>query len=1512
VKSPTGLKVKSNSSFFLLAMTAAFVALFLFCAVAPVRAAIMPSGDVKPGGTWDNSTYGYVGHTSDGMLLVNAGSVLASNSANIGYRNGVSGTVTVTGSGSAWSNTADIYIGYRGSGTLSIEAGGQVSSSSGYLGWFSGSTGSAAVSGLGSKWTNSGELYVGQWGNGSLTVSDGGTVTTGSLFASLGDLHGNGTIAATGGAVLDAELRFDAAHPTQATIAFGTGGILTMSAAGGNLGAGYKGSGGLTIAEGKTVNSSRGFLGYNAGSNGSATVTGTGSKWTTSSALFIGCNGSGTLSIEAGGQVSSPYGSVGDGLGSTGSVTVRGVGSKWTNSYDLHVGYSGSGALSIEGGGQVTSSSGYLGTTSGSTGSVTVTGTGSKWTNSTDLYVGQMGSGSLTVADGGQVTTKTLYASLSDLHGNGTITASGGAVLDGELTFDAAHSPQAAISFGSGGTLAASFVGGLLGVGYKGSGSLTVAEGITVADSSGYLGYNAGSTGSATVTGVGSKWTNTSLYVGYGGNGMLSIEAGGLVSSSSGDLGYNSGSTGSVTVSGLGSKWTNSSSLYVGDSGSGTLSIGAGGQVSSSVGYLGTNSGSTGSVTVTGTGSKWTNSGDLYVGQSGSGSLTVADGGQITTKTLYALLSDLHGNGTITASGGAVLDGELTFDAAHSPQAAISFGSGGTLAASFVGGLLGVGYKGSGSLTVAEGITVADSSGYMGYNAGSAGSATVTGANSKWTNSSSLYVGYCGSGTLSIEAGGQVSSRSGYVGYNAGSIGSVAVNGLGATWTNGSSLYVGYSGSGTLSIEAGGQVSSAAGYLGYNAGSIGSVAVNGLGATWTNGSSLYVGYSGIGTLSIEAGGQVSSSNGYLGANSGSTGSVTVTGTASKWTNSGNLYVGQSGSGSLTVAYSGQVTTGTLYASLSDLHGNGMITASKGAVLDGELRFDAAHPSQATLKFGSDGTLTVNAAGGDLGTGYKGSGSLNVAEGVTITSSVGYLGYKAGSTGSATVTGANSKWTNSSSLYVGQSGSGTLSIDAGGQVSSASGYMGYNAGSIGTALVTGVGSKWTNTSSLSVGGGGNGALRIDAGAEVSNAIGYIANNSSKSSGSVTVTGVGSKWTNSSALYVGYHGSGTLQIDGGGQVSNTSGYVGHYTGSIGSVAISGLGSKWTNSSSVYVGYGGNGVLSIKAGGLLSGSSLGLCVGYSGSGTLSIGAGGQVSSASGNMGANSGSTGSVTVTGTDSKWTNSGSLAVGTSGAGTLNIRGGGSVTAASVSVNSSSIVAVDVGYGSTFNVSGTITNGGKVQILAGAGLTDGSQYSPIAATTWSGSGTYQAIGGTWDANSHVFTVSPALAGVSGAPVAIDLAQKQRVLVGDGQSGETVGVSLLAKSGASTSLSLTASVVGGDRLTDLQGLLDPGQSVVEAWDLVSTGSGFSSSDPVYLSLAVGHGYSPSDLSVWRFEGAAWKRYSALDLTCNDRYASFTSTGLSTYAVVVPEPSVLVLLVGGAGAGILTVVRRRQGGRR
>ena len=91
---------------------------------------------------------------------------------------------------------------------------------------------------LARKWTNSDSLYVGNYGSGTLTVADGGVITAGTLFASLGDLFGNGTIT-TKGAVLDTDLVFDSTHGLQQTFAFGTGGTLTLN---------LDGSGALALA----------------------------------------------------------------------------------------------------------------------------------------------------------------------------------------------------------------------------------------------------------------------------------------------------------------------------------------------------------------------------------------------------------------------------------------------------------------------------------------------------------------------------------------------------------------------------------------------------------------------------------------------------------------------------------------------------------------------------------------------------------------------------------------------------------------------------------------------------------------------------------------------------------------------------------------------------------------------------------------------------------------------------------------------------------------------------------------------------------------------------------------------------------------------------------------------------------------------------------------------------------------------------------------------------------------
>ena len=64
--------------------------------------------------------------------------------------------------------------------------------------------------------------------------------------------------------------------------------------------------------------------------------------------------------------------------------------------------------------------------------------------------------------------------------------------------------------------------------------------------------------------------------------------------------------------------------------------------------------------------------------------------------------------------------------------------------------------------------------------------------------------------------------------------------------------------------------------------------------------------------------------------------------------------------------------------------------------------------------------------------------------------------------------------------------------------------------------------------------------------------------------MTITGAGSRWTNSFSLYVGEYGSGTLTVAEGGVVSDTYGYLGTSSGSTGAATITGAGSRWTNSS------------------------------------------------------------------------------------------------------------------------------------------------------------------------------------------------------------------------------------------------------------------------------------------------------------------------------------------------------------
>jgi len=516
-------------------------------------------------------------------------------------------------------------------------------------------------------------------------------------------------------------------------------------------------------------------------------------------------------------------------------------------------------------------------------------------------------------------------------------------------------------------------------VGNTGTGSVTVNGGSDLVSMSGYLGFDPGSNGTVTVSGAGSTWTNGShLLIGYLGVGTLDVINGATVNSESGLIAQYPGSTGAVTVSGAGSRWTNST-LAVSGAGDGTLNIAGGGLV------------------------EVTGSTSTHIFE-GSGVINF-NGGTLTTGCLLSDASDLSGAGTINTNG-LVTDLDLLFDASHGLTQTLTLNGHGqnitvNLDVSTLG-VMGAGYSGNGSMHISDGLAVQSNGGYLGYNSGSGGVVTVSGAGSTWDISIDLHVGSEGNGTLGITGGGTVSNRYGHIGYDGDSTGAVTVSGAGSTWSNSGEVYVGRYGNGTLDIADGGTVSNSYGNIGHGSASNSAVTVNGAGSTWNNSSGLSIGHSGDGMLEITNGGTVSNTDGIIGYGGGS-GTVTVTGAGSTWDNSGSLYVGTSGSGTVTVQEGGEVRVGK---ELSIVAGSAL------NVLGGTVRFARPDPmlgasedmnfTFGTLAFDCDVTVTgtglVNDIFGALPTisganGLEISGTATLGTRVTLdggTLSVGSL------------------------------------------------------------------------------------------------------------------------------------------------------------------------------------------------------------------------------------------------------------------------------------------------------------------------------------------------------------------------------------------------------------------------------------------------------------------------------------------------------------------------------------------
>ena len=691
---------------------------------------------------------------------------------------------------------------------------------------------------------------------------------------------------------------------------------------------------------------------------------------------------------------------------------------------------------------------------------------GALWTDSNDALFS--GTGGTVTVDAPFANSLTFSASGSYLLDGGILTLTGSDVtVNSNATIDSEIDSTVGLLVTGAATLT------LTGIDNFGAapvdvefGTLAIQGAGTVSNNNGYIGNNAGSNGAVTVSGNGATWTiNSDLYVGNSGTGTLLISAGGSVSNSDinigATIGESAGSAGEVTVTGAGSSWTNTGDLFVGDSGSGTLVISAGGFVTNgdiNIGAtIGNNSGANGTVTVTGTGSSWTDGGDLFVGNSGTGTLFISAGGSVS-----------NSQNNIGAS--------------------------------------------------------------IGQNAGSNGMVTVTGTGSMWTDNGDLFVGDSGTGTLLISAGGSVSNNDisigATIGQNAGAAGTVTVTGTGSSWTNAGDLFVGDSGTGTLIISAGGIVTDNQNFIGATIGNntkaAGTVTVTGSGSSWTDNGDLYVGDYGTGTLLISAGGTVASFASNIGAtigeNAGATGTVTVTGTGSSWTGNGNLIVGDYGAGTLLISTSGSVNASGIAMIGNYAGASGTVTVTG----IGSTWIDSGD-----LYVGDSGTGTLLVSAGGAVTNNENNIGATIGE-------------SAGSTGTVTVTGTGSSWTDNGDLFVGDYGTGTMVISAGGSVTdtenNVGAAIGQIAGSTGTVKVTGSGSTWTNNGDIVVGNSGTGTLLISAGGYVSNNNGSIG--LSGGTGIVTVTGSNSTWFNSANISIGGtvpgEGAGLLSITNGGQV------------------------------------------------------------------------------------------------------------------------------------------------------------------------------------------------------------------------------------------------------------------------------------------------------------------------------------------------------------------------------------------
>ena len=268
---------------------------------------------------------------------------------------------------------------------------------------------------------------------------------------------------------------------------------------------------------------------------------------------------------------------------------------------------------------------------------------------------------------------------------------------------------------------------------------------------------------------------------------------------------------------------------------------------------------------------------------------------------------------------------------------------------------------------------------------------------------------------------------------------------------------------------------------------------------------------------------------------------------------------------------------------------------------------------ASFNFPIDGRISVVAGGrlnltGTLGVGFETVGLVDVSGGGDATVNVCGFGWSAQTRGGMSVSGAGSSLA-TTTIFAGLAGNGTLLVSADADMTTSLGASIANGlGSTGSVTVTGAGSSWTNTGTMmTVGTAGAGSLTIADGGFVTSGAARIGDES-MATGNVLVTGAGSRWiATGSGAKIGNLGDGLLTITNGGTAAFGQVEIGSEAGSVGSLSVSGNGSRWTGTN-VSVGKTGTGHINVTGGGVVIASNFvrlggGIFTTGSGSGFMTV---------------------------------------------------------------------------------------------------------------------------------------------------------------------------------------------------------------------------------------------------------------------------------------------------------------------